>query len=282
VTSRDLWTELTHPSAPDDELWGLFHENSKVGRHDLGLPDAAVVARMRELWESLSYEQYQAVPLPSDRTPLTAPLGPVMRGRTSVRAFRPGSVALAELSSLLDHACGVTRHAADTGQVRSLRAAPSPGGLYPLELYVHTTQVTGLRAGLYHYHPVRDELRHLREGDLAREIASCFVQGAIAYDAAMVVFLTAWFERVTFKYGDRGYRFALLEAGHVAQNLNLAAGALGLGALNLGGYFDHELDDFLGLDGVTASTVYALALGWPDVGWPDVEPGVAGEELYGD
>ncbi len=282
MTSRDLWTELTHPSAPDDELWGLFHENSKVGRHYLGLPDAAVVARMRELWESLSYEQYQAVPLPSDRTPLNAPLGPVMRGRTSVRAFRPGSMALAELSSLLYHACGVTRHAADTGQVRSWRAAPSPGGLYPLELYVHTTQVTGLRAGLYHYHPVRDELRHLREGDLAREIASCFVQGAIAYDAAMVVFLTAWFERVTFKYGDRGYRFALLEAGHVAQNLNLAAGALGLGALNLGGYFDHELDDLLGLDGVTASTVYALALGWPDVGWPNVDPGTASEEPYGD
>jgi SagB-type dehydrogenase family enzyme len=263
VARRDLWTELTHPSAPDEELWGLFHENSKVGRHDLGLPDTAVAARMRELSESLAYEQYQVMPLPSERTPLDAPLGPVMRGRTSVHAFRPGPMALAELSSLLYHACGVTRPAAETGQLRSWRAAPSPGGLYPLELYLHTTQVAGLPSGLYHYNPVRDELRHLREGDLAREIACCFVQGTIAYDAAVVVFLTAWFERVTFKYADRGYRFALLEAGHVAQNLNLAAGALGLGALNLGGYFDHELDDLLGLDGVTASTVYALALGRP-------------------
>ncbi|MBV8539435.1 MAG: SagB/ThcOx family dehydrogenase [Pseudonocardiales bacterium] len=272
MTSRDPWTGLTHPPAPDDELWGLFHENSKVGRHYLGLPDAAVLARMRELSESLSYEQYRAVPLPSDRAPLSAPLGPVMRGRTSVRAFRPDTVALRQLSSLLHHAYGVTRPSAETGQVRSWRAAPSPGGLYPLELYVHTTLVDGLRAGLYHYSPARDELRHLREGDLAREIASCFVQGAIAYDAPMFVFLTAWFERVTFKYGDRGYRFALLEAGHVAQNLNLAAGALGLGALNLGGYFDHELDDLLGLDGVTASTVYALALGRPDTSERAAEP----------
>lgn len=280
MTSRDLWTELTHPSAPDDELWGLFHENSKVGRHDLGLPDAVVAARMRKLSESLAYEQYQAVPLPADRTPVNAPLGPVMRGRTSVHAFRPDPVTLAQLSSLLYHACGVTRPATETGQVRSWRAAPSPGGLYPLELYLHTTQVAGLRSGLYHYNPVRDELRHLREGDLAREIASCFVQGSIAYDAAMVVFLTAWFERVTFKYADRGYRFALLEAGHVAQNLNLAAGALGLGALNLGGYFDHELDDLLGLDGVTASTVYVLALGRPDVERRGA--GERGEEPCGD
>ncbi|MEO7194201.1 MAG: SagB/ThcOx family dehydrogenase [Pseudonocardiaceae bacterium] len=269
MTSRDLWTELTHPPAPDDELWGLFHENSKVGRHFLGLPDAAVAARMRELPESLSYEQYRAVPLPRDRTPLSAPLGPVMRGRTSVHAFQPDAVPLGQLSSLLYHACGVTRPAAETGQVRSWRAAPSPGGLYPLELYLHTTRVAGLEAGLYHYNPVRDELRHLSEGDMTREIASCFVQGAIAYDAPVFVFLTAWFERVTFKYADRGYRFALLEAGHVAQNLNLAAGALGLGALNLGGYFDHELDDLLGLDGVSASTVYALALGRPDLGRPD-------------
>lgn len=265
VTGKDPWTELTHPSATDDELWSLFHENSKVSRHYLPLPDTVVVARMQELWESLSYEQYPAVMLPSDRASLNAPLGPVMRGRTSVRAFRPDSVTLEELSGLLHHAYGVTRHAADIGQVRSFRAAPSAGGLYPLELYVHTRQANGLRAGLYHYHPAREELRHLRAGDLTQEVASCFVQDIAAYKAAMFVFLTAWFERVTFKYGDRGYRYALLEAGHVAQNLNLAAVALGLGAVNLGGFFDHELDELLGLDGVTASTMYVVAFGRPEV-----------------
>ena len=61
--------------------------------------------------------------------------------------------------------------------------------------------------------------------------------------------------------GAKGNRFVLLEAGHVAQNINLVANALGLGAVNLGGYYDREIDDFLGLDGVTHSTIYMAAIG---------------------
>lgn len=265
MTSRDLWDELTHPRA-EDELWELFHENSKVNRHFLGLPDSAVVARMRQMWETLRYDQYPVVALPAEVPPLTATVGSVLRARASVREFSPSTLGLVELASLLHHAYAVTRPATETGQLRSFRTTPSPGGLFPLELYLHTTRVTGLASGLYHYNPLRAELRHLREGDLARDIASCLVQGEIVYDATVFVFLTGWFDRVTFKYGDRGYRFVLLEAGHVAQNLNLAATALGLGAVNLGGFFDREMDDLLRLDGVTASTVYAIALGRPQGG----------------
>ncbi len=53
----------------------------------------------------------------------------------------------------------------------------------------------------------------------------------------------------------------LLEAGHVAQNINLTAVGLGFGCLNLGGYFDRSIDELLGFDGLTHSTVYMLALG---------------------
>jgi nitroreductase len=53
----------------------------------------------------------------------------------------------------------------------------------------------------------------------------------------------------------------LLEAGHVAQNLNLVATALGLGCVNIGGYFDREIDEYLDLDGITHSTIYMLAIG---------------------
>ena len=61
----------------------------------------------------------------------------------------------------------------------------------------------------------------------------------------------------------RGYRFALLEAGHVVQNLLLTATALGLGAVPLGGYYDRLTDEFLGLDGVNESTLYTVAVGRP-------------------
>ena len=95
------------------------------------------------------------------------------------------------------------------------------------------------------------------------EVAACMLQRDVVREAAVVVLLAGFFDRVTFKYGDRGYRFTLLEAGHVAQNLNLAAGACGWGALNLGGCYDREVDDLIGLDGVSASAVYAVALGFP-------------------
>ena len=87
------------------------------------------------------------------------------------------------------------------------------------------------------------------------------VQPDIAYGASLIVFITSIFERSIFKYGDRGYRFILLEAGHVAQNINLVSNALGLGSVNIGGYFDREIDDLLGLDGVAHSTIYMIAIG---------------------
>lgn len=87
------------------------------------------------------------------------------------------------------------------------------------------------------------------------------VQPDLVARASLIIFITALFERSIFKYGNRGYRFVMLEAGHVAQNLNLVAIALGLKTLNIGGYFDRAIDDFLGLDGVTHSTIYMLAVG---------------------
>jgi SagB-type dehydrogenase family enzyme len=95
----------------------------------------------------------------------------------------------------------------------------------------------------------------------------------VPYDASIVIFVTAIFERSTFKYGERGYRFVLLEAGHVAQNVSLAATGLGLGAINIGGYFDRDMDRVLGLDGVRHSTVYLVAIGRLLDGPPAAESG---------
>ena len=264
MTSSQPWPALCRPAAgEDDELWSVFHENSKVGREHLGLPDEAVAERMRALWESLPYAAFPAVPLPEPLAPLTAPVGEVMLGRTSVRAFAPRPVEFHDLARVLHHSYGVTRTAEVTGGLRGFRAVPSGGGLYPLELYVAANEVSGLGPGLYHFNPALGELRLLRDEDVGGEVAACMLQRDVVREAAVVVLLAGFFDRVTFKYGDRGYRFTLLEAGHVAQNLNLAAEACGWGALNLGGCYDREVDDLIGLDGVSASAVYAVALGFP-------------------
>ena len=119
----------------------------------------------------------------------------------------------------------------------------------------------GQRAGVYHYNPSKNNLRLLREGDATKEISRSMVQSEIGRSASLILFITAIFERSIFKYDDRGYRYILLEAGHVAQNINLVSTALGLGSVNIGGFFDREIDDFLDLDGVTHSTIYMIAIG---------------------
>jgi SagB-type dehydrogenase family enzyme len=83
----------------------------------------------------------------------------------------------------------------------------------------------------------------------------------IGSSCAALVLVAAIFGRTRFKYGLRGYRFALLEAGHVAQNVLLAATALGLAAVPLGAFYDRRTDTFLALDGVNESTLYAIAVG---------------------
>jgi len=80
-------------------------------------------------------------------------------------------------------------------------------------------------------------------------------------DANLIFFLSAVFHRSQKKYGPRGYRYILLEAGHVAQNLCLIAAEFNLGSLCMGGFYDSRLNRFLGFDGLSEAVVYSVAAG---------------------
>ena len=67
------------------------------------------------------------------------------------------------------------------------------------------------------------------------------MRALIAAAAGVLAVVTARLDATLVRYGDRGYRYVLLEAGHVGQNLDLASSALGLGALDLGGFLDRML-----------------------------------------
>jgi len=166
-----------------------------------------------------------------------------------------------QLASVLYHAYGVTRTNEGTVFPRPFRTVPSAGALYPLELFFHTVHTEGLNPGLYHYNASQHNVCLLRRADETQRIANALVQPAIARGASVVLFITAMFERTLFKYADRGYRFVMLEAGHVAQNVNLCTSALSLGCVNVGGFRDREIDGFLELDGVMHSTIYLIAIG---------------------
>jgi SagB-type dehydrogenase family enzyme len=140
------------------------------------------------------------------------------------------------------------------------RPIPSGGALYPLELYVVALDVDAVEAGVHHYNPYRHRLSRLC--DVERDsVAATLVDPALAEHAAALLVVTAMFWRSRFKYGLRGYRFALLEAGHLMQNAVLAASALGVPARPLGGYYDRLLDALVGADSLDEASIYALLLG---------------------
>lgn len=259
--TRNQWNDLCLPDAYQDLSWELFHENSKTPRYEAPPSNEEILTRMAQLQESLPYESYPIIELPSERSPVRAPLEEVLSTRTSARAIRSGSLRLQDVATLLHYAYGITRSNAGTVYPRPFRAVPSGGALYPLEIFFHSTQITGLSAGIYHYNPTRNHLRRLREGDQSRKLADSLVQKNLALDTSIIFIITALFERSVFKYGDRGYRFVLMEAGHVAQNLNLVATGLGLASVNIGGFFDRQVDELLGLDGLVHSTVYLTGIG---------------------
>jgi SagB-type dehydrogenase family enzyme len=198
--------------------------------------------------------------LPRPRA-LTRALAEAIAGRASCRRFAPATLALADVSTLLHSAYGTYGEAAVAGFRFETRPVPSAGATYPLDVHLVAWRVSGTASGIYRYLPAPHALERM-EGHVSPESACEFFLGQshIASAAALVV-VTARFEVPLARYGDRGYRYVLLEAGHLVQNLNLACSALGLANLNLGGFQDGQLSEGLGLSG--EAPLYGVALGHP-------------------
>lgn len=252
----------TRPAQPlcVEVAWELFHENSKTNQIDGMLPDYAVVERMASLHESLSYRGYPRFELHRRTSLADVGLADTLDRRETGRELTDCVITLDDLSTLLHYSYGRREHQPVGGFPRVFRSVPSGGALYPLEIYLHADAVLGLPVGLFHYEPTEHCVRLVRR-DPDGAFRSGLVFAEPVRSAAVTLFITAVFYRSTFKYGDRGYRFVLLEAGHVGQNLALTATALGLSAVNVGGYVDEVIDEYLGLDGLRQSAVYLAAVG---------------------
>ena len=190
-------------------------------------------------------------------------LGDAIRGRSSCRGFAPEPIGLTELATLLHWSYGVLG-VTELGQEFCERPVPSGGGLYPLELYVLAQDVEGLGAGVHHYVPLGQRLECIRPDPMPSMLtAETFLGQPYLIDAAAVIVITAVVQRSLWKYEDRGYRYILLEAGHVAQNLNLCAEALELACLDLGGFLDEDVTSLLKLDADEEIALYGVAVGRP-------------------
>jgi len=188
----------------------------------------------------------------------------LLRRRESCRGYRLKQMPLRTLATMLKCGYGIMRTAplAKLGGAY-FRAVPSAGGLFPLEIYTLAREVETLADGIYHYNLRRHAVELVRPGDWFEELDRIMVAAPFIRNANLIFFLSAVFSRTQKKHGPRGYRYILLEAGHVAQNLCLAAAEHDLGSLCMGGYTDSQLNRFLEFDGVTEAVVYAVAAGYP-------------------
>jgi SagB-type dehydrogenase family enzyme len=243
---------LTSDNAHDLAL--LFHLNSEPWMNA-----AAFQAPPGELPRSPGTEAAVSLP-PVASTPLTALLGE----RRSCRRYLAGEMPLASLAAVLQagYGTGPLVRGADGRRVTA-RPAPSAGGYYPLSLFAVTSAVAGLSDGLHRYDPWQHALRTMRTGPVRTEADACLLAPQFAIGANALLFLAAPLDPMLEKYGPRGYRYLLLEAGHVAQSICLAACEAQLATLCIGGFVDRAVDRLLGLRERMAASLYCIALGRP-------------------
>lgn len=194
-----------------------------------------------------------AVSLPP-AAPLDVELRTLIRSRRSRMPKPSAGLRLADLATVLALAYGTN------GGDRTYRTSPSAGALYPYDLVVVPRSVEGLANSVHVFDPFRHCLWRREDIDVAAFAAGATVAGDVPQPPALLG-LVATFARTRAKYGLRGYRFAMIEAGHIVQTALLVATALGLDALPWGGFADRFVDRALGLDGVSQSCVYLVCLG---------------------
>ena len=182
-----------------------------------------------------------------------------MLKRRSTRAYSGASLSLDELRALL-HFTYQPQDYAD----QNLDPNPDYFALDLLETFIAVSAVTGLEEGCYYYAPKAQELRQIRFKNFRQELHYLCLGQDLGRDAAAVVFHTADLSKAVAKYGDRVYRYLHADAGHLGQRLNLAAIHLGLGVSGIGGFFDDQVNEVLGIPSDEA-VIYITTLGRPKV-----------------
>ncbi len=179
--------------------------------------------------------------------------------RKSVRRYENKGITQEDLSYFLWCTQGVKKVLKGKA---TLRTVPSAGARHAFETYLLINNVKGIKPGVYRYIATKHAIvpHDLSEGIGERLLASCLGQGMVS-TSAVTFFWAADIYRMAFRYGERTYRYIHLDAGHVCQNLYLAAESKGCGVCAIAAFDDDELNSALGLDGENELVVYVAALG---------------------
>jgi SagB-type dehydrogenase family enzyme len=242
-----------------------YHCNSKVGRsasYDMGRPlspTAAELAFARRAYCRTNFAAGTALAgMAEFNDSLSATL---LQRKSALKIVHDDAWSVRDLAKLLSLTYGISRveRTGDVSQFR--RPVPSAGALYPLELFVIAQDVEGLDGGLYHFDPFENRITQLRHRLATEALAEALPQPDIVGEANVILVIAGFLDRTRQKYGERGYRFMLLEAGHLAQNACLWATQESRAVCCIGGFIDDALNKLLGLNGATEFALYCVAFG---------------------
>lgn len=239
-------------------LYHFFHNetNDRSGKGVVQIPENE--EEWPEEWKRVEYKRYplfKPIPLPQTETALFALLSKRRSNRTAVLANR---VSLPILSRILQSGYGL--QASDPNeQAVERRTVPSAGKRYPLEVYlILFRDIEGCAKGIYHYGVRQHTLEPVVFDSPTRDELLSSVHQKWLADANGMICLSAVFGRTTGKYGSRGYRYILLEAGHAAQNMLLAGAENQVNLIPIGGANEADIEKKIGLNDSGERIVYTL------------------------
>lgn len=206
----------------------------------------------------------EIIPLPATGTLKMPemPLAKAIEQRRSLRKYSAVPLKQEELSFLL-WASSWARDFRSTEHIElTFRNVPSAGSRHPLETFLDIRRVEGIKPGLYYYHPVKHCLvLDNNSPEIAAKIhEGCMFQEMIPQAAVNFIFSAVPY-RTVWRYGQRGYRYLYLDAGHIGQNIHLAAEAIDAGACMIGAFLDEVMNEALGLDGIEEFVIYIASVG---------------------
>jgi SagB-type dehydrogenase family enzyme len=264
------------PAAADDARYrDGFRWGAAAGYYHFGIKDTdygGPAAAYQWLSHQVATEPQVPLFTPNDGLDPTVALPPpppagfaeLAARRRSRRSFDPARpMPLAALADCLFSALAIVAFG-ETGvpgeEPLPLTTTPSGGARNPFEAFVAVRAVEGLEPGVYHYAGLDHSLGRVRAG--RPDLAALLGNQAWFADAGAVILLVAVFERCMWKYPHpTGFRVVLLEAGHIAQNLLLAATERGLAATPTCAISDRTAEALCGLDRLAHAAVHSVALG---------------------
>jgi len=169
--------------------------------------------------------------------------------RRSRRQYQARDLSLEQIGQLLWSAQGIT------DPKRGFRAAPSAGAIYPIEIYL------AKQDGLFHYLPQTHQLKRLSEKDLRGGLAKGAWGQSFIAEAPVAIVITAGYERIISRYGQRGRRYTDIEVGHIAQNVHLQAVSLGLDSVPVGAFDDKAIKKLMQLP-ENEEPLYIIPIGY--------------------